>query len=97
MKLRWSDEQISKIIDQAVFFQCACPAQICKEIIGLRQLYTYQTGCLNRTETDCLVHQRIAHDVVAVHAQMEDCLEEILKLEKWDMEKLLMPDDLKKV
>jgi len=97
MKLQWDDAQLIEIIDQSVFFQCACPAQVCKEILGLRQLYAYQMGCLNQTEMDHLVHERIAHDVAAMHAQMEACLEAILKMEKWDMVTLRMPDELKNI
>jgi len=97
MKMTWSDEQISKIIDQSLIYQCACPAQLCKEIIGLRLLYQYQSSCINQTGTDKLVHQRISQDVATSHATMEACLHEILVLEGWDLATLKMPDDLNKL
>ena len=95
MKLLWSDEQVSKIIDQSLFYQCACPAQVCKEIIGLRHMYAYQASCINQNDTDTLVHARIASDVEQAHQRMEACLQAILELEGWNMETLIMPDELK--
>ncbi|OIQ00745.1 MAG: hypothetical protein AUK35_02565 [Zetaproteobacteria bacterium CG2_30_46_52] len=97
LNLQWTDAQVSTIIDQSLIYQCACPAQVCKEIIGLRQIYAYQKGCINQTDTDELVHQRIADDVAKAHAIMEDCLHAILELEGWDMQTLTMPEDLKKL
>ncbi|MDX8381275.1 MAG: hypothetical protein R8M14_04110 [Ghiorsea sp.] len=97
MKIEWSDEQISKIIDQSLIYQCACPAQVCKEIIGLRLLYQYQTSCINQTGTDKLVHERIAQDAASSHQTMEACLQKILELEGWDLITLKMPENLKKL
>lgn len=96
MQQQWTDEQVSTIIDQSLIYQCACPAQVCKEIIGLRQLYAYQQGCINQTDTDVLVHQRIADDTAKAHVLMEACLHKILELEGWDMNTLTMPESLKK-
>lgn len=96
MNLRWSDAQVSRVIDQSLIYQCACPAQVCKEIIGLRQLYKYQQDCLNQTTTDKLVHQRIAEDTEQAHIRMELCLEAVLEFEGWDLQTLTMPAELKK-
>lgn len=96
MKTRFSDTQLSRIIDQSLIYQCACPAQVAKHLIGLRELYLYQQNCLNQTDTDVAVHQRIAADAEQAHAVMEACLEAVLKLENWDMQTLQMPTNLQK-
>jgi hypothetical protein len=92
---RFSDEVISKILDQSVFYQCACPAQVCKLINQQRDLFAYQTKCLDLTDTDRAVHQCIGDAVRRNHIEMEDCLEEILRLEGWDPSTYEMPEALK--
>ena len=95
MKKKFTNEALTKIIDQSVCYQCVCPAQICEHINRQRALYDYQAKCLNSTDTDREVHERIAETVMTAHAAMEDCLEDILRLEGWDMETLEMPESLK--
>jgi len=96
MKTRFSDRQLSYIIDQSLIYQCACPAQVAKHLIGLRDLFAYQQGCLNQTDTDVAVHQRIAADAARAHAVLEECLDAILELEQWNRETLQMPASLQK-
>lgn len=96
MKTQFSDTQLSHILDQSLIYQCACPAQVAKHIIGLRDLFAYQQGCLNQTDTDVAVHQRIAADALRAHAVLEDCLHEVLVIEQWDMHTLKMPLSLQK-
>ena len=92
---RFSDGVLAKILDQSIFYQCACPAQVCKHINRQRELFAYQSNCLNLTDTDRAVHQRIADTVRRNHIEMEDCLEDILRLEGWDMISFEMPEALK--
>ena len=96
MQSKFSDAQLSHIIDQSLIYQCACPAQVAKHIIGLRDLHDYQNNCLNQTDTDKAVHQRIAADAQRAHRALEECLHEILRLEEWDMQTLTMPASLQK-
>ena len=95
MKMRFSQASLTKILDQSVLYQCACPAQVCRHISQQRALYAYQSECLNLTDVDLAVHRRIADAVRSNHAEMESCLEDILRMEGWDMETLEMPDVLK--
>ncbi len=95
MKQIYTNEQISTILDQSVIYQCACPAQVCEQINQLRRLYAYQANCLNLTNTDIAVHDRIANTAAKSHAEMEECLTEILRLEGWNLETLAMPEVLK--
>lgn len=92
----YTDEQISYIRDQALIYQCACPAQVCEAIDSIRQLYTHQNKCLDTTETDTAVHLRIKETTKINHEELERCLTDILRLEDWDMQTLKMPDTLMK-
>lgn len=97
MNTRFTDEALSRVIDQSLIFQCACPAQVAKHILGLRDLHAYQRECLGATDTDAAVHRRIAADAEAAHGLLEGCLRAVLALEGWDLETLEMPATLQKV
>jgi len=96
MKMQYSQEIITRILEQSLSYQCACPAQVCKNINEQRALYTYQQNCINMTDTDRAVHQCIAEAVERSHAIMESCLEAVLKLEGWDTTTYEMPEPLKR-
>ncbi len=96
MKEQFKSSQISRVIDQALVYQCACPAQVCKSIFELRELYEYQMNCANDSVNDKLVHDTIAAAAEQAHQLMEQCLKQILEIEGWDMQNLNMPDNLKK-
>lgn len=96
MKLRFTNQEITSILEQAIIYTCACPAQVCKAINEQRALYRYQENCLDLTDTDKAVHQLISDTVTATHAQLEYCLEQILLLEGWDMETYQMPKSMQK-
>lgn len=96
MKTRFSAVQISKIIDQALVYQCACPAQVATTLLELRDLFDYQQKCQADAGGDAAVHHAIARATEEVHARLEDCLDEVLALEGWDRETLSMPPGLKK-
>lgn len=95
MKQRFDPSQISRIIDQSLAYQCACPAQVCRAIFELRDLYRYQLACMNDSHNDVLVHQAIAAATDSSHALMEDCLLRVLEIEGWDLETLAMPAQVK--
>ena len=96
MKEQFSASQISKVIDQSLIFQCACPAQVCRAIFELRELYEYQMNCVNDSANDERVHGNIALATEKAHAVMEECLNQILEIEGWDKISLAMPEALKK-
>ncbi len=95
MKEKYTAAQISRIIDQALVYQCACPAQVCKTLLELRELWAYQQNCLGKTDVDKAVHQAIALSTEIAHAEYERCLEALLQLEGWDLATLTMPDLMK--
>lgn len=96
MHEQYNPTQISKVIDQALVYQCACPAQVCRAIFELRELYDYQMNCANDTTNDRLVHETIAAAAVQAHELMEQCLGKILEIEGWDPTSLVMPESLRK-
>jgi hypothetical protein len=95
MKERFSAAQVSKVLDQALIYQCACPAQVCRTIFELRELHDYQKNCGAGTDTDREVHATIAAAAQQAHAAMEECLAQVLRLEGWDMAALAMPENLR--
>ena len=95
MKERYNAEQISKVIDQALIYQCACPAQVCKAIFELRELYDYQINCASDSKNNALVHKTIAAAAEASHEIMEECLKQILVIEGWNQANFVMPESLK--
>lgn len=95
MNQQFDPSQISRIIDQSLAYQCACPAQVCRAIFELRELHRYQMDCLNDTENDALVHRAIADAAERSHALMEDCLTRVLEIEGWDPVTLAMPEPIR--
>ena len=95
MKEKYDPSQISKVLDQSLVYQCACPAQVCRAIVELRDLYSYQMECINDSENDALVHQAIADAAEKSHVHMEQCLTRVLEIEGWDVATLTMPPPIK--
>ncbi len=96
MHQRYNETQLSQVIDQALIYQCACPAQVCRAIFELRDLYEYQMSCANDTANDRLVHEAIANTAKQAHEAMELCLDRVLEIEGWDPINLVMPEALRK-
>lgn len=96
MKEQFNPSQISKVIDQSLVYQCACPAQVCRAIFELRELHEYQMNCANDSVNDERVHKTIAEATEQAHQLMEDCLKQILEIEGWDQVSLVMPESLKR-
>lgn len=95
MKEQFDPSQISRIIDQSLVYQCACPAQVCRAIFELRDLHRYQMECIGDSDNDALVHRAIADAAEKSHALMEECLTRVLEIEGWDPATLVMPAQLK--
>lgn len=96
MKEQFNPSQISKVIDQSLVYQCACPAQVCRAIFELRELHEYQMNCANDSVNDERVHKTIAEATEQAHQLMEDCLKKILEIEGWNQVSLVMPESLKR-
>lgn len=97
MKKQFTEQQLTAIVEEAMVYMCACPAQVAEQVRHLRDLYTYQINCESAPNTDQKVHQVIARAAAEAHAIMEACMDEILTLEGWDRETLAMPDGLRKI
>ena len=96
MQHHYPSSSLTRIIDQSLFYQCACPAQVCRSILDLRELHDYQRNCGNDSANDKSVHDAIADAACAAHAGMEQCLTNILAIEGWDLQTLSMPEALRK-
>jgi hypothetical protein len=93
---RFTDAQLSNIVEQGMVYMCACPAQVAEAIRKLRELRRYQIRCLSNSNNDGQVHQAIADRVSAAHHTMQECLEDIIRMEGWNRETLEMPANLRK-
>jgi hypothetical protein len=93
----FDDNMLTKIIDASMIYMCACPAQVAKGILDMRQLYMYQQNCLSSGPLNTEVHELIAKTVKQNHQSMEQILDRILTIEKWDRKTLEMPDGLRKL
>jgi hypothetical protein len=92
---RFTDTELNHIIEQGMIYMCACPAQVADAVRKLRELLKYQSACLSKPENDSLVHEAIARKTIAAHAALQECLEEVIQLEKWDRKTLQMPPNLR--
>lgn len=96
METRYTQEQLNQIREQALIYQCACPAQVSRLLSEMLDLHRYQAECLNRTDVDVAVHRAIAKATEEIYPRMEQCLTDVLTLEGWDLERLTMPESLQK-
>ena len=92
---RFSDADLTQIIEEAAIYMCACPAQLADAMRKLRELHRYQMRCINQTTNDAMVHGDIAASTVQAHALLQDCLDRVLELEQWDRSSLRMPPHLR--
>ncbi len=96
MEMRYSSQQLEKIVNEGAIYMCACPAQVAVQIRHLRELYRYQTNCQSDPGNDQAVHQTIAAATLEAHLLMENCMEAVLTMEGWDPVTLTMPEGLRR-
>lgn len=98
MQQQFDDGQLEQVIDQAVIYQCACPAQVARLLLTLREVRDYQESCLAREDTALqATHARIIKAVEAAHTLLEQCFNDVLELEHWDKSSLTMPTALRQL
>lgn len=98
METRFSNEVLSRIIDEATIYMCACPAQVCEQIRRLRGLVDYQTHCITKAGPDMQPSHRLIADMAGqAHALLEECLDRLLDLEGWDRRSYAMPAGLRQL
>jgi hypothetical protein len=92
---RFSDVELAQVISEGLIYMCACPAQVAEAVRKVRELYRYQMNCQQDSGNERTVHQTIAKTAAATHGQLQDCMDQILLLEKWDRKTLQMPQYLR--
>jgi hypothetical protein len=92
---RYTDAELVSIIEQGLIYMCACPAQVADGLRKLRSLLRYQQQCSADSANNAMVHAAIAKSTVQAHHIMQDCLDTVIALEKWDRATLKMPDGLR--
>jgi hypothetical protein len=97
LAIRYTNDQLEKILNEAMIYMCACPAQVSEQLLLLRKLFDYQNSCISKGSLLAEVHLRIADATRIAHAEMERCLDDVLKLEGWDPQTLDMPEGLREL
>lgn len=92
---RFSDGELEHIVAEGFIYMCACPAKVAEAVRTVRDLYRYQLTCLKNPDNDDTVHKAIAKAAITTHAQLQECMDEVLMLEKWDRKTLQMPAELR--
>lgn len=92
---RFTDQELEQVISEGLIYMCACPAQLAETIRTVRRLYRHQLGCIAGPDNDGRVHRAIAEVAIATHAQLQDCMDDILRIEQWDRATLRMPEHLR--
>lgn len=92
---RYTDAELDSITEQGLIYMCACPAQVAYTLRKLRSLLQYQLQCSVDPKNDALVHAAIARSTIQSHQIMQDCLDTVIALEKWDRTTLKMPEGLR--
>lgn len=95
LEKKFENTSLERIIEASLIYMCACPAQVARAILELRNLYDYQQNCLNSNPLNAEVHALIAQTVTKNHREMEETLDKILTLEGWDRETFEMPKGLR--
>jgi hypothetical protein len=94
---RYSNQQLEQILEEAVVYMCACPAQVCEQLLQLRKLFDYQSACISKGSLLAEVHCRISDATVTAHVELEQCLADVLDMEGWDLQTLTMPAGLREL
>ena len=93
----YTNEQLEQILEEAVIYMCACPAQVSEQLLLLRKLFDYQSSCISKGSLLAEVHRRIADSTRIAHAEMQKCLDDVLHIEGWDLQTLSMPEGLREL
>ena len=96
MERQFDDSSVKKIVNQAMIYQCACPAQVAELLLELRRVEAYEQECLEQ-ENDELAstHVTISKAVREAHQVLEKGLDDVLDLEGWDRRSFDMPEHLR--
>ena len=97
LDIRYTNVQLEHILEEAMIYMCACPAQVSEQLLLLRKLFDYQKSCITKGSLLAEVHRRIADATCIAHAEMEQCLADVLTIEGWDPQTLTMPEGLREL
>lgn len=93
---RFSQDEIFKLLDQAMVYMCDCPGQVARLVSLVREAHDYQDRCLEDGDNLASTHQTIKATLEQCHALLEDCLEVVIEKEGWDRQTLAMPAALRR-
>ncbi len=92
---KFSDAEIGKVLEQAMVYMCACPAQVAATLRTVRELHRYQERCQALSGKNKAVHAEIEMAAAQAHSVLQACLQKIMDIEGWDRSTLQMPEGLR--
>lgn len=95
LPLRLEKRQLTRILEEAMIYQCACPAQVAQTLLQMRESFRYQHDCGEASGDTLGIHARIMRSLEAAHAELESCLLDVLTTEGWDLQTMTMPPGLR--
>jgi hypothetical protein len=93
---RFSQDEIFRLLDQAMIYMCDCPGQVARLISLVREAHEYQGRCLEAPDNLAATHQAIKATLEQCHSLLENCLEVVIENEGWDRQTLAMPEALRR-
>jgi hypothetical protein len=97
LNAHFTDPQLEQILEEAMIYTCACPAQVAEQLLQLRKLFAYQNKCISTGTLMAEVHRRILQSTRIAHTELEQCLHDVMAMEGWDFQTLTMPDNLREL
>lgn len=94
---RLDDASLTRIMEQAAIYFCACPSQVAHLLTELRRAHAYQRQCLEQGSDLVATHETIIAALQQCHEVLESCLEDVMRLEGWDRTTLEMPENLRQL
>lgn len=71
---RYTSEQLGRLLEIVSAVKCECPNHVAKIVTGLDQFEDYERSCMNLTEADREVHEKLYGLTVQARQLMEQAL-----------------------
>ena len=97
LPMHYTNQQLENILEEAMVYLCACPAQVAEQLLLLREVFAYQNSCISKGSLMADVHRRISKSTRIAHAELEQCLSDVMIMEGWDMQTFTMPAGLREL
>ena len=97
--MRFASDALEDIVKRLADGSCACPADVCAAILAVRKLFGSQFECLLNAHEGLLKdsHGVMAYYAGRVHRELEECLDQVMKIEGWNPQTPEMPPEIRRL